>query len=88
MYHDISADRGDIRGDIKYDVYVYIYMILSKIDQPVTVDVSPLPGYIWDPYALTHYIWGSRKIHIHTHEGTLCFYILPDLQIYWPTWSH
>jgi len=58
IYHDISADRGDIRGNIKYDVYVYvyIYMILSKIDQPVTVDVSPLSGYIWDPYALTHYI--------------------------------
>lgn len=52
----IYRQIGEILGEILSMMSMYIYMILSKIDQPVTVDVSPLPGYIWDPYALTHYI--------------------------------
>ena len=54
----IYRQIGEILGEIlsMMSMYMYIYMILSKIDQPVTVDVSPLSGYIWDPYALTHYI--------------------------------
>ena len=52
----IYRQIGEILGEILNMMSIYIYMILSKIDQPVTVDVSPLSGYIWDPYALTHYI--------------------------------